>query len=335
MDDRTLALVRAFTKWGTFSSIAALDSKYLIFTSENIEGCIGYQVHHGKAVITGSPLCPPEAIPHIMEAFLLFCQENGWKCVCTAAAGPFAEWAFQNCYPNRIETTDEFVLDPFAEPTKGSKGRSLRNKINLAQKAGITIHEYCGEDPLFEEKLEECAKGWLSGRRGPQIHLMKAELFGLRLGRRWFYAQKGDDIIAVTFIQKAEAHGGWILPMLMPLQTAPKGCSEFLVFRILEQLKKEECRALVIGATQKDKVGEMVGTYFFSRLFIRFLFNTSAHLFGLGKRRHFWKKFRPEKAPSYLMFENSRVSYREMLAIFKTLNTTIGPSRPSQDPQQE
>jgi lysylphosphatidylglycerol synthetase-like protein (DUF2156 family) len=335
MDDRTLTVTEAFTKWGTYSSIAALDPNYLIFKIKEIEGCIAYQVHHRKAVITGSPLCPPESIPDMMEAFRLFCKENGWGCVCTAAAGPFAEWAFKNCHPNRIETTDEFILDPFAEPTKGSKGRSLRNKINLAQNAGITIHEYCENNPEFEKELEKCTKNWLSGRRGPQIHLMKAELFGVRLGRRWFYALKDGKVIAVTFIQRAEAHQGWIIPMLMPLRLAPKGCSELLVFKILESLKSEECRALVVGATQKERVGEMVGTYFFSRLFIRFLFNTSARLFGLGKRRHFWKKFRPEKSPSYLMFESKRVSYSEMFAVFKTLNTNLMPSRSSRDLQQE
>jgi lysylphosphatidylglycerol synthetase-like protein (DUF2156 family) len=327
MKDNRDFVVEAFTKWGSYSSIAVLDPKYLIFSIPEVEGCVGYQVYHGKAVITGSPICPPEAIPKLMEAFQAFCKENRWKCVCTAAAGPFAEWAFSTSHPNRVETTDEFILDPFAQPTKGSKGRALRNKINLAEKAGITIHEYRGENPELEKELELCTKRWLEGRTGPQIHLMKADLFGVRFGRRWFYAMKEGKLIAVTFIQRAEAHCGWIIPMLMPVKEAPKGCSELLVFKILEILKEEGCRVLIVGATQKEQVGEMTGTYFFSRLFIRFLFNSAYRLFGLGKRRHFWKKFQPEKVPSYLMFENQRVSYREMLAIFKTLNTSFIPRK--------
>jgi hypothetical protein len=93
----------------------------------------------------------------------------------------------------------------------------------------------------------ELAEKWLNARKGPQIHIAAPTYFQNRVGKRWFYAKQGEQIIGFLILNQVQSENGWLLNNLITLPDAVGGTSELLIIKCLETLKDEKCVRVITG----------------------------------------------------------------------------------------
>jgi len=322
-NDHSKRVYENVSRWGCSSSIALFDPACKIFSTPGIEGMIGYHTAWGCSVVYGDPVCAPENALALAGAFHNYSQEQKNKVIYITASEAFARKAIQGLCGALMETNEELTLDPNSYPKQGSNGRLLRKKINHADRDGVSVHEYLMKDDILEQGMDEVGDVWLNKRTGPQIFLSHVHLFEERYGKRWFYALQDGKVVGVLLLNRLEAYGGWVLNLLMVTPDAPIGTSEYLVVSMLEALSKEDCHYLSFGAATSAQLGEMMGVGKLTQWVSKNLFNFTKKMFNLDGRRSFWEKFEPKKERSFVLFNRSGISFRDLLALSNAMNVSL------------
>lgn len=319
----TYTLVEYVKMWGSSSSISLFEDNIELYRDPDIEGVVGYRLHSKCAIVFADPVCAPKDITDLTYSFHQFCKSQGYSVVYLAVSEAFAKWAINNICSSLVEVGEELIVDPCDTNKSASKRRALRNKVNLAQRAGITVKEYTSYDENLEEAMENVGSSWVEARHGPQIFLAQVRLFEERRGKRWFYATQGDKVVGVLLLQRLEIRQGWLVQFLMALPEAPNGTTEQLIFSTIQTLKTEECRYLTFGIAQIKDLGEIHGLGRVSEWVARFVFRSATKIFHLDRRRRYWRKFLPYAEPSYLLFSEPKIGLKEVRSILKALNVSI------------
>jgi len=318
-----LKLAEYVRRWGNSASTSLFNSNCCIYSTSGIEGIIGYRIESNYAIVFGDPLCAQSDIPQLTQKFHQFCKEKKWRIVYLTASEGFVKWAIHRVCGAFMEVGEELILDPKRNPKSGAKRRGLRNKVNLAQRSGVEVNEYVGQDTKLEKELEQVGISWLEGRKGPQIYLTQVKVFEQREGKRWFYAKCGEMIVGLLILQRLEVRQGWLVQFLMSVPEAPKGTSEQLVIVALNRLRNEGCRFLSFGVAQVENLGEIEGLNVVSEWIVRTVFKVAKRMFGLDRRRRFWRKFQPQKEPSYLLFSERGIDLKGVRSVMRALNVSI------------
>ncbi len=318
-------LVKLVRKWGDVNSEALLEENCHTFFMPEIEGFIGYKIESKNAVVFGDPVCAPQDKPILAKAFDRECQRLHLKTVYIIASQDFAKWATDNLSAIAVEFGMKFALDPQNNPSfsKGQKASLVRNRMRRALSDNVVVQEYLEDDPSIERQLEEIATNWLKKRQGPQIYLSKIVLFRNRYGKRWFYARKGDNIVALLWINELQSQNGWMLNNIMMIDDAPKGISELLIVFILETLRKEGCRVVLGGPVPAKQLGKISGIGKIKAHLICLVFKIGRYFFNLDGRAIFWNKFQPQFQSSFLLFPHRNLKFSSIKALMRALNANV------------
>jgi len=314
-------------KWGNSSSIALLCPSCKIFCVPDIDGIIGYRLEAQCAVVLGDPVCSPEHMPNLVQAFHDHCQKDAKSVVYTIVSEQFADWALKQGFCQWAAAIgDEIILDPQCDPKaiKGKKGSSLRNKFLFSVRQGISIHEYTGNDVALEQELDTVRTSWLAQRKGPQAcFFSEIHLFTDFAKKRYFYAKYKEAIVGIAMLNRLESTKGWVLNMLMKTPDAPTTTSEFLILSILDIVRQEGCPFFSIGTTPAPKLGRTEGLCGIYTWLVRMGFKIASKILNLGGRQRYWEKFQPKMAPIFIMSSRSRLGLREALGIARAFNAPI------------
>jgi lysylphosphatidylglycerol synthetase-like protein (DUF2156 family) len=318
-------IVELVRRWAGLATDALLDPKCQYFQIPEIEGFIGYRIECGCAVVFGDPVCAPDDTFQLAHAFHQFCQTQCRNIIYLTASESFAKASFGHICQAVIEWGEEIFLDPYCNPKErqGTHASLVRRKLRHAQQRGVSVKEYIPFDAAIEHKLEQVGIDWLKSRKGPQIHISHIHLFDDRLGKRWFYAQKEDQIIGTVVLNQLKARQGWHMNHLMITPDAPNGTPELLVVSVLEILQNEDCSFVSVGAAPADALGTIDGLSAFSSWVARQAYHIAGKVFHLKGHKMFWGKFHPQTRPSYLVFSQPRIGIRETLALMRAMNVSF------------
>lgn len=314
----TLEKVR---RLGGSTADAILDPSTLIFTQPEIDGLVGYRVQDNLAVVFGDPVCAPQDIPKLARKFDETMKEKGLTTITVNATRRYRDWAISHLYPGAIEFGEELIFDPADNPQArtGTHASLVRRKVRHAQKEGVEVHEYLGNDPKLEIEMQNVALEWERGRKGPQLHISSIDLFSERAGRRWFYAVNRGKVIGVVILSHLIAKKGWLMNHLMIHPVASHGTPEILVTTALEVAEREGSHYITVGAVPYPSLKSIIG---FSPMFTflaRMGFRFYKSFFHLGGRKKFWEKFHPVSEPLYLLFSTPSFNFKEVKSLLKTM----------------
>jgi lysylphosphatidylglycerol synthetase-like protein (DUF2156 family) len=324
-DETGPPIVKLIRQWGGLSTDALLDPCSQYFLTPKIEGLIGYRKEFGCVVVYGDPVCAPNDTHALAQAFHQSLKGRCKNIIYLTASQSFALWAIQHICQAMVEYGEEIYLDPKFNPQdrQGTHASLVRRKVRHAEKEGISVKEYFPYDLETENAIEQVGKTWQKGRRGAQVHISNIHLFKNRLGKRWFYAQQGEDIVGVVVLNQLKARQGWHLNHLMNCPNAPHGTPEILIISILEHLRNENCPFVSFGALPAEDLGEIIGLTPFSAWTARQAYKIADKIFHLQGHKTFWGKFHPESKPSYLLFCYPKLGLREILAIMRAMNVSF------------
>lgn len=315
------AIAEYIHQWGNSASQALLDPACQLFSVPNIVGVIGYRFELKSAIVFGDPVCAPEDRAALAQAFHDYCAKHKKGIVYISATEPFANWAIKTVCKTLISFGDEIILNPMhdAMQRKGKRASLLRNKWNQCLRDGIQVKEYLAYDPVLEQGMEQVAAAWLQGRTGPQMSLLRVDLFGDRTRKRWFYAQYQDAIVGVLMVNSLSEGNGWVINMLMVAPDAPNPTSEFIILSTLQVLRAEQCTYFSVGTTPSADLERLEGINPYIVWVMRKIFTVAKKIFKLSERQRYWKKFYPQTKPLYLLTSNSGLKVHEIIAVIQAL----------------
>lgn len=323
VDQDKAHLVELIRRWGGLASDALLDPACKFFSLPSIEGIIGYRTIWGCSVVFGDPVCSPSEAPQLAEAFH---QSHPHKnIIYLITSENFAKWAIQHVCKVLVEFGDEFFVDPHCDPRakQGDYARLVRRKVRHALNEKVIVKEYLAKDPWVEQQLKQVGLLWLKSRHGPQVHLSHLDLFDHCFGKRWFYAQQGENIRGMAVLNQMQSQQGWLLNHLMTISEAAHGTQELLIVSILETLQSEGCHFLSFGPVPADYLKEVRGLSKFSTWVARQLFLFFNKIFRLKGHKIFWDKFYSQVKPSYLLFSQPFIGLREITALTRAMNVSL------------
>lgn len=310
-------------QWGTCASDAVLDPLCSIFSVQGVKGFIGYRHEKNCFIVYGNPICAPKDWQTLTSAFQEFSFEHKASVIYLVASESFCQWAIQNNACRAfVEYGEELSIDPFDDPRQshGVNASLVRRKCHHAEHEHVTVHEYLDKDANVEKAIEAVGDSWIKNRKGPQVHISNVYLFENRMGKRWFYAKRNNEIIGTLVLNRLEAREGWLLNHLMVTPEAPGGTPELLVITALDALRKENCHYVTFGGVPLKKIGKMQGLSLIASSLTRFVYNISSIVFHLNSRKMFWEKFHPTSEKSYLLFSQSQIGIHELFALKNALN---------------
>lgn len=310
-------------QWGGSPSIALLDPLCQIYKASHMEGLIGYRCTAGDVFVFGDPVCEASQKIQLAKSFEEYCLQNKKNIVYTQVSDEFGVWGLKQYNGALIEVGQEFYVSPQDNPTEGSDSRMLRKKVNHALIEGIIVQEYTDHSPPKENAMEEAKHAWLKDRKGPQIYLSHIHLFKNRLGKRWFYAIKGDRIVGVCMLNRLEARKGWVIDLLMAVPDAPSGTTELLVISVLDKLRSENCRYLTFGVVPSTHLNQIIGLGTFSTWLAHTMFKGAKWMFNLDGRRKYWQKYKPQSERSHVLFTNKDISIFNVIGLMRAMNAKL------------
>jgi lysylphosphatidylglycerol synthetase-like protein (DUF2156 family) len=309
-------------RWGCSTSISLLDPHCKIFTHQAVDGMIGYQEKGNYLVVFGDPVCDSQDVPALAEAFHQFSKKQSKEYIYLTASENFSQWAMENGCHGLVESEEELIINPATYPKTGSNGRLLHKKVNHALHANVLVKEYEENEKLKKEILEAESR-WIKGRKGPQMFLSHFPFFEDPRGKRCFYAQQDGRVVGVLYLNRLDAQDGWLLYLLMVLDDAPGGTSEYLILSAFDKLAEEKCPFFSFGISAAKEMGKIIGLNKFSAWLARMGFRLTKRIFNLDNRRLFWMKFQPQNRRSFILFSRPRIGIKEGLAVLKSLNVRL------------
>lgn len=302
-----------FIRYGSAASEAMFDYPCDFFQTAGCEGIIAYRIEFHCAIIFGDPICPPEELVPLTQAFHEFCQASRLSVIYITVSEAFAQFAKEYC-PISIEVCEELIFDPQVNPA--AESHRLQHRVDKAVKHGLTFHEYLPPDPEIEQKLLEVGEKWRKARNGLSMHLGHLNFFESTLGKRWFYVKDKDQITAMAMVSRLEAQNGWLLKFFIMLPEAFHDTSEFLMISLLTTLREEGCHFLTKGMAPATTLGTVKGLRWGSRL-AKWTYRMISSLFKFEKRKAYWNRYHPQTVPSYVLLSSPRMGFNEIRALIR------------------
>jgi lysylphosphatidylglycerol synthetase-like protein (DUF2156 family) len=314
-------LVRRF---GGPVSNALFDDAVEVYRTAGVDGAIAYRRGLGCAVAIGDPVCAEAEMPRLAEAFRAECRGRDWSVVYTVASERFATWATQQGYAS-MEFGRELIVDPRTDVLAGHSVQTLRGKVHRAGHAGVVAAEYTAApgDEALERAMEGAVQRWLRARHGPQIYLAPFSLFAGRRCKRWFYARRGADVVAVLQLVRLDAYDGYLLSQLVSVPEAPPGTTELLGAFGLRKLGAEGCGHATWGPAPLPELGAVSGLSALSERLARAVFRAAGHAFHLEARNDYRRKFPIARTTgAYLLFDPPEVGLRAAIAVLRAYHAS-------------
>lgn len=312
-------IIEAVRTWAGLNSDALLDDKTLIFSTPSIEGFIGYRIAYKTAVVYGDPACHPKNKSALALAFKKYCEEKKLQTAYVIASEEFASYSLEALDTYFIEFGKNIILNPLEYEKRETS--LLRRNIRHSIKEGIEVFEYTTYNAEVEIGINQVALEWVGKRRGIQVFLAKPKLFENIQGKRFFYAKREGKIVGFLALSELRHEKGWLLSNIMFSKDAPNyGLSEHMIATALQALAKEKCAFVIVGPVTATEVGKVGGLSPFWTFIAKAIFKCAKKLCRLDGHEIFWKKFKPDITPSFLVLQKKHPLPFAIGAVLRALN---------------
>ncbi|MEO9222095.1 MAG: phosphatidylglycerol lysyltransferase domain-containing protein [Mycobacteriaceae bacterium] len=226
---RVFALVDQ-TKNDALAPFVMHSAKSFFFNAEGT-ATLGYRARLGIAAVAGDPVGDAYDFPALIEEFIAFTQENGWR-IAVLAASESCVPLWQRHHLRAIPIGRDVVIDIESFTLTGRRFRNLRQGVQRTRNVGVTT-EVIAEAELDRETRAELmaivdvAHGGHQNRGFSMIldHLLDGRHPGVLIAMA-----RDNHGTAVAFHRYASADGGRMLTLDVPwrLPEAPNGVDERL-----------------------------------------------------------------------------------------------------------
>ncbi|MHB8511988.1 MAG: bifunctional lysylphosphatidylglycerol flippase/synthetase MprF [Actinomycetota bacterium] len=288
----------------TLSYFLLRDDK-LVFLDSSSRSAIGYTVRGSIALISGDPVGPRELWPQLLNEFVEFAHERGWR-VGALGVGSDALPVWESTGFQTMYLGDEALIDPKAFSLEGRPIRKVRQSVANAERAGFRAEWYRVSEigPDLRRALRHISEGW----KGEDVE----RGFSMTLGRL-LDPRDRDCVVALARDREGYPKGfihfvpagkhGYSLDIMRRDRDTPSSLNDMLIVRTIEHFREEGVDVIGLNfsfwRTALDKStpaapGKRIQRWIAQRL---------GPWFQIESLHKFNKKFFPQWEPRYLAYE--------------------------------
>jgi lysylphosphatidylglycerol synthetase-like protein (DUF2156 family) len=306
--ERSLAH-RLVTTWGsdTLAPFALRADKSYFFSTDGA-GFLAYRVVGGVALVAGDPIGPARLRRELMQRFLEFAHERGWR-IAVLGAGERCVADYRALGLRALYHGDEAVVRTAAFSLDGRAIRKVRQSTHRLANAGYTARvlrpSELGDE--LREQLEAIATEW----RGNQPER------GFVMALDTLFALGDDDSLFVVGFAADERPGGFLhfavsrpgcalsLSSMPRRRDVPNGFTEWLIVDAVQWAKEHEFARVSLNFAPFAQLFERSDLTLGQRM-LRGLLRRLKGWFQLDNLLQFNRKFFPEWQPRYVVVERVR-----------------------------
>jgi lysyl-tRNA synthetase, class II len=300
---------RLVTTWGSDTLAPfALRADKSYFFSDDGAAFVAYRVVGGIALVAGDPIGPAAARRELVERFLDFAHERGWRVAvlgaCERCVADYRALGLRALYhgDEAVVRTADFSLD-------GRAIRKVRQSTHRLARAGYRARVLRPSEldhPLRNE-LEAIAAEWRGDQPERGFVMALDTLFGLGDDDSLFVVGLDESGRPAGFLHFAVSRPGCALSLSsMPRRRAvPNGLTEWLIVEALAWAKANGYGRVSLNFAPFAQLFERNDLTFGQRLF-RALLQRLKGWFQLDNLLQFNRKFFPEWQPRFVVVERVR-----------------------------
>jgi lysyl-tRNA synthetase class 2 len=210
----------------------ALRADKSYFFSEDDRAFLAYRVVGGVAIVSGDPVGPASRHGPLLDRFMAFARERGWRLAILGASEPCLE-LYRERGLHAIYHGDEAVLETAAFSLEGRPIRKVRQSVHRLRRAGYRTEILRPPEigPALRQELEAIAREW-RGREPERGFVMALDaLFRLGDEDAVFVVGRDPSGAPAGFLHFAVCPAGSALSLSsMPrLRSTPNGFNEWLI----------------------------------------------------------------------------------------------------------
>ncbi len=303
--EHAVRLVRQYG-WDTLAYFALRDDKSLFFSSDG-EAMVPYAYLHGHALVSADPIGAPESIDLVLDEFLAFCAERGWR---VAFLGAREEEAPR--YEARGLSTmymgDEAIIRCDRFTLHGQRMKKVREAVNrVARSHEFRLIRESAAAPELVAALNAISERWRGKEpeRGFTMSLSQ-DVEGKSSEILLAVATRGSDGSPAGFLRLVPAFGrdpGYSLDVMRHDPDAQNGVTEFLVARTAEELRARGVSRLSMNFAAWGRLFHGAAELTPSQRIARWLVDRLNPFFQIQSLYDFNAKFDPEWLPRILVYE--------------------------------
>jgi ergosteryl-3beta-O-L-aspartate synthase len=279
--------------YGDSTNTSWFDKRFQIWRDDKTGAAVAYVPIHKRAILPGNPLCAPQQLGDVIEAFLHWLKrETNLKPIFVLVDKPVEEvlgekfgWkSISNIAEQRVNLADNKHLNIDTE---------VKRKIRHAQNEGVEITDYRSDVPEdLRQRCDERIKEWLDSRKGEQVHLSELSPWVDAEHRQYFVAEDSDNKIhALIVLAQLAPQYGVQVKWALDFPGATNGVIELAVQTALKAAAdagNETC-TFGAGATADLSSGHNVGGV--RALALNSIYQAYAQRFHLDEKTGFRAKF--------------------------------------------
>jgi lysylphosphatidylglycerol synthetase-like protein (DUF2156 family) len=320
-DERSAEVTERVRQFGGALSHALLDPSCRGFETDGVEGVVAFDVVGKCAVVFGDPICANAQREALEAAFEAYCREHGWSTIVVATTTP-------NGHHRAASVTfgDLLFADPRHDPESGHAGRHLRQNLARTRRGGVVVSEYVGErDEDLEARAQAACDAWRTAG-GTAMFITTPRLFTERLGRRWFVARRGDEVVGLLSLLRAGGVGGHLVNLVFAAPGAPSHTADLLVASAMRVIRAEGAESICFGIGPRPATElELDGLRRASVSLAKHVYRIGDRLVHFHSKTTFWEKFGPlRRVPLFIRFEPPHLGVRECRALFRAFHFSLG-----------
>ncbi len=205
-------------------------------------GVIPYTLTGRRSMSQGDPACRVGDMGRLLDEYLAFCQERGYRAVFNSVSANVADLLRRKDFCV-LQYGEEAILDLKSYSLSGAKKGALRRNVAKLNRTGITLEEYCPEaarDLLLEKELFELEKQWFADKKLKLTYSIGGLQFERTYGRRYFVTRdaEGQILTALSFLPYRQGKAYCVDVMYRKLD-GPTGAMEHAIISAAMKMKDE------------------------------------------------------------------------------------------------
>lgn len=288
-------------------------------------GVVGYVPTSGYRVVAGGPVCAPDHLSGVVEAFEDDTHRRGrWSCY-FAADERLAAHLGRRGPLDRILLGAQPVWNPAGWSDIVAGKASLRAQLHRARNKGVVVEAWLSERAQGHPELHRVLAEWLETRGLPPLHfLVEPETLERLDDRRVFVACQGEQLVGFLIASPIPQRRGWLIEQTIRGHAAPNGTSELLLDAAMRALAGDaDSVTLGLSPLSKRSGIELRSQRWWIRLLLGWVRLHGRRFYNFQGLDDYKAKFRPDRwEPIYAITSERRVGVGTLWAIAAAFGKT-------------
>lgn len=304
--------------WNTMS-YQILNPGFARWLAPAAAGVVGY-VDTGDAwVVASAPICPPERLAAVAEAFEAAAARHGRRVCYFGAQDRLAETLAARGPAALLLLGAQPAWDPRRWPDIVAHKSSLRAQIARARNKGAAAAQWPSAQAAGHHALRRCLAEWLTTRGLPPLHfLVEPDTLAMLDDRRVFVAQRGGGAVAYLIATPIPQRDGWLIEQVVRGRAAPNGVAELLIDTAMRALAAGGATYVTLGLAplSRHASGGETPQSAWVRAALAWARAHGRRFYNFAGLDTFKAKLQPESwEPVYALSHERRTSLRTLYAI--------------------